>query len=93
MTHADVDYRSLERSLESFLKGRFGAIEILSVSIDEDCDRDGERVIEITVKFKGTPKEIAQNEPPGFLRSLQEQLWSLSENAFPVVRFRPSVAA
>lgn len=93
MTHANVDYSALEGSLKAFFEERFSAIEILSVSVDEDCDRDGERIIEITVRFEGTPKEIARNEPPGLLRSLQEQLWSLSENAFPVVRFRPSAAA
>ena len=91
MTHAYTN-TPLEKSLEAFVRERFGAVEILSVTVDEDCDRDGERVLEITVSFRGSAKEIAQNEPPGFLRGLQEQLWGLKEMAFPVVRFRPFAA-
>ena len=81
---------ALRQEIETFIKTRFGEVEIMSVSIDENFDRDGDRVLEITVNFKGTSKDLARKEPPGFIRGLQEMLAGMRETAFPIVSFRPA---
>ncbi|MBP2495318.1 hypothetical protein ABID82_002350 [Methylobacterium sp. PvP062] len=85
MTHAYRD--DPQGSIEDFIRGRFGAVEIRSIQVDEDFDRDGLPVFNITIMVEGTPSEIARKEPPGFLSKLRAHVEDVY-HAFPVVRFR-----
>ena len=89
MAHAYAD--DLQRSIESFIRDRFRSGEILSVEVYGDQTREDRAILDITVVFRGTPSEIAEKEPPGFLTKLRQFLADMHEDAFPVVSFRPTV--
>lgn len=90
MTHADVHDPAVRRAIEDFVRERFDKVDIVSVDVNEEFTVDDDRVLEITVLFKGTPREIAEQEPPLFLRELRERLGALNETAYPVVGFIPA---
>ena len=82
--------RHVQAAVESFINDEFPAGQVVSVIFDEDRTMDDDHVLEITVTVKGTPKQVAQQEPPLLLRNLRERLRALQETAYPIVNFIPS---
>ena len=77
-------------AVESFINDEFPAGQVVSVVFEEDRTMDDDRVLEITVTVKGTPKQVAQQEPPLLLRNLRERLRALQETAYLIVNLVPS---
>ena len=88
MTHASVDHDQLQAAIKDLLSRKFNEVEILSVAIEEDVDRDeDDEGVEITVTFRGTTDQLVRGRPPGMFEMVRGQLAGLRFNAFPVFNF------
>lgn len=93
---AELYADDLQGSIENFVKDRFDSaglehVKIISVKVQEDRDREGSLILDITVVFEGASSELAQKEPPGFLSKLRA-FAADAHHAFPVVRYQPVAA-
>jgi hypothetical protein len=93
MLSAVLDKRAAEK-IKSVVKGtlnrgfeKVGNMRIVSVYVDEDMDRDGERVLKIYVVFDGVPKARDVNIMSGAVGQIRPKLAKIGETAFPLISY------
>ena len=63
---------------------------ILSVSVDDDIDHDGDPVLRVVVVFESEGSDLDPNRVLGLVRHLREPLKELQELRFPIFSFMTS---
>lgn len=69
------------------LKSDFKSVKILRVIVDRDVDFDGDQVLNISVVFEGTPRDIDARTISSAVRHVRPALKALGEKAFPLMSF------
>lgn len=85
---------SLQSEIDQYVRTSFLADDIVSVVVGEPYESYGPlemMVMDVTVTIKGTPREVAEKEPMGFVSGMRKHLADIGEEAFPMISFRPTL--
>lgn len=73
--------------VEEIVKGRFDAIKIVRVDVEEGRDHDGDDVLFVTVVFDGDAKDMKADRMAGLARHLRSGLAKIGETRFPLTSY------
>ncbi|MBB5518074.1 hypothetical protein [Amphiplicatus metriothermophilus] len=73
--------------VEQVVKDRFPDARILSVSVNEDEDFEGERILRVTVVFDSATGLLDSQRAASLVRHMRPKLREAGEEAFPILSF------
>ncbi|PJK28924.1 hypothetical protein [Minwuia thermotolerans] len=81
---------NLRRAIRATLEEQFENLEILSINIRDDVDRDGEPILNVKVVFDGKHRSLDARKTASFLRLMRNRLEEQGDERnylFPMVSF------
>ena len=87
-----VDHDVLQ-DIESFIKGEFPAGEIRSVTLVNEFEDSGDRVLVFKIAFDGPVGDMIENAPLGLSRCVLDRLRASAVDGFPFLDFVPAAGA
>lgn len=77
----------VRKIVSDIVKTQLGREHVVSVTVEEDQDFDGDLVLRVTVVLKGDRDELDPSKLSGLLRHLRPALSKGGEDRFPVMSF------
>ena len=77
----------VRKIIGDIVKAQLGREHVVSVTVEEDHDFDGDLVLRVTVVHKGDRNELDPSKLSGLLRHLRPALSKGGEGRFPVMSF------
>lgn len=84
----DADIARIKKLAEEVVSERFGdEAKILSVSVSEDIDFDGDGILLLRIVYASETGKLNANKVSGLIRHLRPKLHEISEDRFPIISF------
>ncbi len=77
----------LTKVVTSVVEEQLAPVRIVSVSVEEDIDHDGDPVLRVSVVFESEDEDLDPDRVLGLVRHLREPLKELQEARFPIFSF------
>lgn len=83
-----LDAHEVEEIVRGPLVDQLASVNIVSLSVREDVDHDGDPILRIRVTFKDDGKRLQASKVKGLIRHLRTALAGENEERFPVLSFQ-----
>ncbi len=83
-----LDAHQIESIVSGPLRDQLASVDIVSLSVREDVDHDGDPILRIKVTFKDDGKQLQASKVKGLIRHLRTALALQNEARFPVLSFQ-----